>query len=114
MPMIEITTTKGALDDAAKQRLAGELSTLVLELEAAPFADFGQDAHMQALTWCFINEQDVFVGGSVHAKPIYRVTVTIPEGRQACSVRSRNEVVQSSPSTSPLRFWLRRALRTRW
>jgi phenylpyruvate tautomerase PptA (4-oxalocrotonate tautomerase family) len=80
VPMIEITTTKGALDDAAKQQLAGELSTLVLELEAAPFADFGQDAHMQALTWCFINEQDVFVGGSVHAKPIYRVTVTIPEG----------------------------------
>jgi phenylpyruvate tautomerase PptA (4-oxalocrotonate tautomerase family) len=80
MPMIELTTTKGALDEAAKQRLAGELSTIVLELEAAPLADFGDAAHMQALTWCFVNEQDVFVGGQVHAKPIYRVTVTIPEG----------------------------------
>lgn len=80
MPMVEITTTKGALDDAAKQRLAGELSTLALELEAAPFADFGDDAHMQALSWCFVNEQEVFVGGRPHAKPIYRVTVTIPEG----------------------------------
>jgi len=80
MPMVEITTTKGALDDAAKQRLAGELSTIALELEAAPFADFGEDAHMQALSWCFVNEQEVFLGGQIHAKPIYRVIVTIPEG----------------------------------
>jgi phenylpyruvate tautomerase PptA (4-oxalocrotonate tautomerase family) len=78
--MVEITTTKGALDDAAKQRLAGELSTLALELEAAPFADFGDDPHMQALSWCFVNEQEVFVGGRAPAKPIYRVTVTVPEG----------------------------------
>ena len=80
MPMIELTTTKGALDDAAKQRLAGELSTLALELEAAPLADFKDVEHMQALAWCFVNEQDVFVGGRPHAKPIYRVTVTVPEG----------------------------------
>jgi phenylpyruvate tautomerase PptA (4-oxalocrotonate tautomerase family) len=80
MPMIELTTTKGALDDAAKQRLAAELSTIALELEAAPFSDFGDVEHMQALSWCFINEQEVFVGGRHHAKPIYRVTVTIPEG----------------------------------
>jgi phenylpyruvate tautomerase PptA (4-oxalocrotonate tautomerase family) len=80
MPMVELTTTKGALDDAAKQRLAGELSTIALELEAAPFADFGDAGHMQALSWCFVNEQEVFVGGESHPKPIYRVTVTIPEG----------------------------------
>src|SRR6266511_4535899 len=80
MPMVEITTTKGALDDAAKQRLASELSTLVLELEAAPMADFGDAEHMQALAWCFVNEQEVFVGGRPNAKPIYRVTVTLPEG----------------------------------
>jgi phenylpyruvate tautomerase PptA (4-oxalocrotonate tautomerase family) len=80
MPMVELTTTKGALDDAAKQRLAGELSTIALELEAAPFADFGDARHMQALSWCFVNEQEVFVGGESHPKPIYRVTVTIPEG----------------------------------
>ena len=78
--MVELTTTKGALDDAARQRLAGELSTIALEIEAAPFADFGGDPHMQALSWCFVNEQDVYVGGQVHEKPIYRVTVTIPEG----------------------------------
>jgi phenylpyruvate tautomerase PptA (4-oxalocrotonate tautomerase family) len=80
VPMIELTTTKGALDDAAKQRLAGELSTIALELEAAPVADFGDAAHMQALAWCFVNEQEVFVGGQPNRKPIYRVTVTIPEG----------------------------------
>jgi phenylpyruvate tautomerase PptA (4-oxalocrotonate tautomerase family) len=80
MPMVELTTTKGALDDATKQQLAGELSTIALELEAAPLADFGDDPHMQALSWCFVNEQEVFVGGRRHAKPVYRITVTIPEG----------------------------------
>ena len=80
MPMVELTTTRGALNDVVKQRLAGELSTIALELEAAPFADFGDDEHMQALAWCFVNEQEVFVGGRPHPKPIYRVTVTIPEG----------------------------------
>lgn len=80
MPMVELTMTRGALDEATKQRLAAELSTLALELEAAPFANFGDDPHMQALSWCFVNEQDVFLGGQVHDKPIYRVTVTIPEG----------------------------------
>lgn len=79
MPMVELTTTRGALDEGAKQRLAAELSTIALELEAAPM-DFGDAPHMQALSWCFVNEQDVFVGGQRHAKPIYRVTVTIPEG----------------------------------
>ena len=79
MPMIELTTTKGA-GDAAEQRLAAELSTIALELEAAPMARFGDVGHMQALAWCFVNEQDVFIGGQRHAKPIYRVTVTIPEG----------------------------------
>ena len=80
MPMVEITTSKGALDDAAKQRLAGELSTLTLELEAAPMADFGDSEHMQAMAWCFINEQEIFVGGQPQPKPIYRVTITLPEG----------------------------------
>jgi phenylpyruvate tautomerase PptA (4-oxalocrotonate tautomerase family) len=78
MPMTELTTTKGALGDAAKRRLAGELSRI--ELEAAPMARFGDVEHMQALSWCFVNEQEVFVSGQVHAKPIDRVTATIPEG----------------------------------
>ena len=80
MPMVELTTTRGALDEATTQRLAAELSTLVLVLEAAPLADFGDAPHMQALSWCFVNEQDVSLGGQVHEKPIYRVTVTVPEG----------------------------------
>jgi phenylpyruvate tautomerase PptA (4-oxalocrotonate tautomerase family) len=80
MPMIELTTTRGALDDDAKRRLGAELSTIALEVEAGPMTGFGDKAHMQALSWCFVSEQDVFVGGRPHAKPIYRVTVTIPEG----------------------------------
>ena len=98
MPMVELTTTPGALDDDAKQRLAGELATIALELEAAPFADFGGDPHMQALSWCFVNEQDVFLGGRRHAKPIYRVTVTVPDGAPGLigplAGRGRKKLVQ--------------------
>ena len=98
MPMVEITTTKGALDDDAKQRLAGELSTIVLELEAAPAADFGEEEHVQALAWCFVNEQDVFVGGQRHQKPIYRVTATVPDGAPGLfgplAARGREKLVE--------------------
>ena len=86
------------MDDATKQRLAGELSTIALELEAAPFADFGEVPHMQAVSWCFVNEQEVFVGGRRHDKPIYRVTVTIPEGAPGVfgplAERGREKLVQ--------------------
>jgi phenylpyruvate tautomerase PptA (4-oxalocrotonate tautomerase family) len=80
VPMVELTTTNGALDDEAKQKLSAELSTIVLELEAAPLSDFGDDEHMQALAWCFVNEQDVFAGGQSLDKPLYRVICTLPEG----------------------------------
>jgi phenylpyruvate tautomerase PptA (4-oxalocrotonate tautomerase family) len=80
MPMVELTTTKEALDDEAKRRLAGELSSIALEVEAGPGVDFSDDDHMQALAWCFVNEQDVFAGGQVLEKPLYRITVTMPEG----------------------------------
>jgi hypothetical protein len=42
MPMVELTTSKGALDEAAKQRLVFELATIALEIEAAPSAEFGE------------------------------------------------------------------------
>lgn len=112
MPMIELTTTPGALDGEAKQRLAGELATIALDLEAAPLARFGDDAHMQALAWCFVNEQEVFVGGQVMSKPIYRVVVTIPEdapgvfghlagrGREKL-VRRMTEAVLEAEGTEP-------------
>ena len=80
MPMVELTTTKGALDEDGKQRLAGELSSIALEVEAGPAVDFSDDDHMQAVAWCFVNEQDVFAGGRVLEKPLYRITVTMPEG----------------------------------
>lgn len=98
MPMIELTTTKGALDDDAKQRLAAELATITLQLEAWPMVDFGDDEHMQAVAWTFVNEQDVFVGGQTHPKPIYRVTVTLPDGAPGLlgplAVRGREKLVE--------------------
>jgi phenylpyruvate tautomerase PptA (4-oxalocrotonate tautomerase family) len=80
MPMIELTTTKGALDAAAKHRVAEALSQIVLELEAAPVVDFSDKDHMRAITWCFIDECEVLVFGDTHPKPLYRVVVTVPEG----------------------------------
>jgi phenylpyruvate tautomerase PptA (4-oxalocrotonate tautomerase family) len=97
VPMVELTTTQGALDEDAKERLAAELSTIVLELEAFPM-DFSEEEHMQAATWCFVNEQDVFVGGQPHPKPIYRVTVTIPDGAPGVfgplAARGRDKLVR--------------------
>ena len=80
MPMVELTTTKGALSDDVKQQLAGDLASIALEVEAGPAVDFSDDDHMQAVAWCFVNEQDVFAGGRVLEKPLYRITVTMPEG----------------------------------
>lgn len=80
MPMIEITTTPRALDDAAKRRLAGTLASIALELEAGPGVAFDKLDHMQAMAWCFINEQEILAGGQDPAKPLYRITVTIPDG----------------------------------
>jgi phenylpyruvate tautomerase PptA (4-oxalocrotonate tautomerase family) len=80
VPMVELTTTKAALDDEAKQQLASELASIALEVEAGPAVDFSDDDHMQALAWCFVNEQEVFAGGRVLDKPLYRITVTMPEG----------------------------------
>lgn len=80
MPMTELTMTKGALSDDVKRQLAADLSRIALEVEAAPLARFGDVEHMRALSWCFVNEQETFISGETHAKPIYRVTVTIPDG----------------------------------
>jgi phenylpyruvate tautomerase PptA (4-oxalocrotonate tautomerase family) len=80
MPMVELTTTSEALDDETKRQLAADLSSIALEVEAGPAVDFSDDDHMQAVAWCFINEQDIFAGGQVLEKPLYRITVTMPEG----------------------------------
>jgi len=81
MPMIEVTASKGALaDDHIKQRLAADLGSIALELEASPGVHFEEMPHMQALAWCFFNEQDIFAGGQPPENPLYRVTVTIPDG----------------------------------
>jgi phenylpyruvate tautomerase PptA (4-oxalocrotonate tautomerase family) len=80
MPMVELTTTREALDDETKRQLVAELSSIALEVEAGPAVDFSDDDHMQAVAWCFVNEQDVFAGGRELDKPLYRITVTMPEG----------------------------------
>jgi phenylpyruvate tautomerase PptA (4-oxalocrotonate tautomerase family) len=103
MPMVELTTTKGALDDEAKRQLAAELSSIALEVEAGPAVDFSDDDHMQAVAWCFVNEQDVFAGGQVLEKPLYRVTVTMPEGAPGLfgplAGRGREKLIQKVTET---------------
>lgn len=80
MPMVDLTLTPGALDEETKQALAGELARILLDFEAAPFNEFGEEEHMRALSWCFVSEQDMFMGGIRHDKPAYRVVLTVPEG----------------------------------
>jgi phenylpyruvate tautomerase PptA (4-oxalocrotonate tautomerase family) len=76
MPMIDITMSRGALDENAKAKLADRLSGDLIELEGAVDNPF-----VRAITWCFIHErEDIFVGGEPTDKPVYRVVITIPEG----------------------------------
>jgi phenylpyruvate tautomerase PptA (4-oxalocrotonate tautomerase family) len=78
--MIDITTSRNALSDAAKVALADRLSTDLIELEGAE-----DNAFVRSITWCFIDERDdVFVGGRRFDRPIYRVVVTVPEGVALC------------------------------
>jgi phenylpyruvate tautomerase PptA (4-oxalocrotonate tautomerase family) len=79
MPMVEITTTPNAFDARQKAKLSRELSRIVLKYEAAPL-DLSDNEQVQGLSWCFVNEQEVFVDGRTPTVPLIRVNVTLPEG----------------------------------
>ena len=78
MPMFELTCPQGALDPAARSRLADDLSTALLRAEGAPDTEF-----FRSITWGYVRElpaDAVLAGGRPVAAPTFRLDVTTPEG----------------------------------
>jgi phenylpyruvate tautomerase PptA (4-oxalocrotonate tautomerase family) len=80
MPQIELTVPRGALSDAAIDRLMGEMTTTLLRWEGAP-----DSAGAREVSWGYVHEvarERTYHGGANAAgEPArYRVDVTVPKG----------------------------------
>ncbi|SEH53939.1 Phenylpyruvate tautomerase PptA, 4-oxalocrotonate tautomerase family [Mycolicibacterium rutilum] len=88
MPMIQLTTPAGVLDDTARKGLQNSLAATLLKWEGAP-----DNAVFRALAWCRVDE----VPGDRFAAleddlPRFRVDVTVPQG--ALSARRKEGLVK--------------------
>lgn len=78
MPMIDLALPEGALSEASKAALVERVTATLIAAEGAP-----DNEHVRAITWCFVDERPrgaINVGGHPAERPVYRVTLTIPEG----------------------------------
>lgn len=110
MPMIDVMTTAGVFDDAARRTLQETLAATLLKWEGAP-----DTAFFRAQAWCRINEVagDHF-GALGDDAPRFRIDVTVPAG--ALSRRRKEglvgEVTQKVcaaagvPEAEALRVWV--------
>jgi phenylpyruvate tautomerase PptA (4-oxalocrotonate tautomerase family) len=117
MPMIDVTLQEGALTDEARDQLVRDLTTALIKHEGAPDNDY-----VRSVTWCFVDERParaIAVGGDLDAAPVYRVTMTIPEGtpglhgplnegRRLALVRDVTERVLAAEGTEPTKAEQRR------
>jgi phenylpyruvate tautomerase PptA (4-oxalocrotonate tautomerase family) len=112
MPMMDVTYPQGALTPDARERLAEELTTVLLRAERAPDTEF-----FRSVTWVYLHELPegaVLAAGRPVAAPTFRVEVTTPEG--ALSDRRRKELVgeatrvvrelASIPEEDAMRVWV--------
>ena len=86
MPMIDVKLPKGALDASARATLSDRLIATLLKWEKAP-----DNEVMRAITWCWIHEQELHVGGRFAGQPHVHVLASVPEG--ALSERSKEGFV---------------------
>jgi phenylpyruvate tautomerase PptA (4-oxalocrotonate tautomerase family) len=115
--MIDLTLQQGALTDDARDQLVRDLSTALIKHEGAPDND-----HVRSITWCFVDERParaIAVGGDLDAAPVYRVTMTIPEGtpglhgplnegRRGALVSEVTDLVLRAEGTEPTTTQMRR------
>lgn len=90
MPLIQVTATKGTLNQADQDALLKRVSNAVLKAERAPIDYPGA----QALAWAYFTEQpegSVYVGGENLAQTPLRIAVTTPDG--ALNADTRAELV---------------------
>jgi phenylpyruvate tautomerase PptA (4-oxalocrotonate tautomerase family) len=75
VPMIDVTTTPGALTGEQRDALAARLTETILKWEGASEIPFSRQ-----ITVVHFDEQPVYVAGEPATTARYRVLVTIPEG----------------------------------
>src|SRR5688572_24299504 len=89
MPLLDVTYPAGALTDDARDTLADELTTAILQAERAPTEGF-----FRTVTWVKVHELPeghVYANGRPADPPVFEVVATTPEG--ALSDRRREEFV---------------------
>lgn len=86
MPMIDIYLPAATLGEAAQAELADLLATTLLKWEGAPDTDF-----FRSITWVYVHEAAVLVGGRAGGEPRFRIEVTVPEG--ALSTRRKSGLI---------------------
>ena len=86
MPLIDLTYPEGALTPEARDTLADELTTAILQAERAP-----QEGFFRSVTWVNVHETRAYTSGKPAEAPVFRVDATTPEG--ALSDRRREEFV---------------------
>jgi phenylpyruvate tautomerase PptA (4-oxalocrotonate tautomerase family) len=92
MPLIELTYPEGALTPEARDTLADDLTTAILQAERAP-----REGFFRTVTWVTVHElpaTHVYTNGAPAEKPVFRVDAITPGG--ALSDRRREEFVVSA------------------
>jgi len=110
MPMIDLFAPTSALDDAAAERLADELATILLRWEGAPDTEF-----FRGITWVYLHRTTPLVGGRPGGRPRFRVEVSVPQGalsqrRKAGLIREVHDAVLQAAGLAddpegPMHVW---------
>jgi phenylpyruvate tautomerase PptA (4-oxalocrotonate tautomerase family) len=78
MPMIDLTYPEGALEAEARAEAVEKLTAALLRNEGAD-----DNAQTRAMSWTVVHElpaEALNVGGTPAERPVYRLTITVPEG----------------------------------
>lgn len=89
MPMIDVKLPAGRLGAEAKAGLADRLTAALLKWEKAP-----DNEVTRSITWTYVHEADVFVGGAPADRARWHVLITVPEG--ALSDRRKAGLVEEA------------------
>ena len=78
MPIIDVKVPAGVFDEGTKARLVERICTTTLKWERI---EVGPRA--QSVTWAYLEERSLdtlFIGGTQASRPIFRITLTTPQG----------------------------------
>src|SRR4051812_4861359 len=78
MPMIELTLTNGALDEATQAALVERLTSAVSRWEG-----MAESPRVRSTIWAFVDQRadgDFYVGGARPERHHFRVRITVAEG----------------------------------